>query len=160
MSFRRGEGTVRSDKNAYLLSIPLCTTGLNSGSKSANSSFALAAGNTNPQGIADPPPPDSSVPLVTSAMAPLMTSKSIDSVLTQLSDDLVLNRVGKPFETDQADSVPSMVTSRSASSIQQSMLPPTSENRGTSQSKRLVGTTDDIFSNSNADELKDFEMVS
>ncbi len=31
--------------------------GLTSGSKSANSSWALAAGNTNPQGIADPPPP-------------------------------------------------------------------------------------------------------
>ncbi len=30
--------------------------GLTSGSKSANSSWALAAGNTNPQGIADPPP--------------------------------------------------------------------------------------------------------
>ena len=31
--------------------------GQTSGSKSANSSWALAAGNTNPQGIADPPPP-------------------------------------------------------------------------------------------------------
>ena len=30
---------------------------LTSGSKSADSSFALAAGNTNPQGIADPPAP-------------------------------------------------------------------------------------------------------
>lgn len=30
-----------------------------SGSQSASASFALAAGNTNPQGIADPPPPSS-----------------------------------------------------------------------------------------------------
>ncbi len=33
------------------------SVGLTSGNKSANSSWALAAGNTNPQGIADPPPP-------------------------------------------------------------------------------------------------------
>ncbi len=32
---------------------------LTSGNKSANSSWALAAGNSNPQGIADPPPPAS-----------------------------------------------------------------------------------------------------
>ena len=35
--------------------------GLTSGSKSANSNWALAAGNTNPQGIADPPPPSASL---------------------------------------------------------------------------------------------------
>ena len=33
--------------------------GLTSGSKSADSDWALATGNTNPQGIADPPPPSS-----------------------------------------------------------------------------------------------------
>jgi hypothetical protein len=32
--------------------------GRTSGSQSASTSFALAAGNTNPQGIADPPPPE------------------------------------------------------------------------------------------------------
>ena len=32
-----------------------------SGSQSPSTSFALAAGNTNPQGIADPPPPSSSL---------------------------------------------------------------------------------------------------
>ncbi len=57
--------------------------GLTSGSKSANSSFALSAGNTNPQGIADPPLPGNNVPLTTSAMAPLMTSKAIDTALKQ-----------------------------------------------------------------------------
>ena len=36
------------------------SVGLTSGSKSANSNWALAAGNTNPQGIADPPPPTAS----------------------------------------------------------------------------------------------------
>jgi hypothetical protein len=33
-----------------------------SGSQSAAATFALAAGNTNPQGIADPPPPGSMLP--------------------------------------------------------------------------------------------------
>ena len=84
--------------------------GLTSGKKSANSSFALAAGNTNPQGIADPPPRGDSESLANSAMAPLMMSKAIDSAFTQLSDDLVRNRLGSAFETDRATSMPSMPT--------------------------------------------------
>jgi hypothetical protein len=41
-----------------------------SGSESAATSFALAAGNTNPQGIADPPTPDAT-PYESSAFAPI-----------------------------------------------------------------------------------------
>ncbi|HUP80498.1 MAG TPA: hypothetical protein VM260_18260 [Pirellula sp.] len=74
--------------------------GLTSGKKSANSSFALSAGNTNPQGIADPPPPDNSGPLVTSTMAPLVTSKTIDSALTQLSDEFVHGSAGSTVEME------------------------------------------------------------
>ncbi len=134
--------------------------GVLAGSLPTSTSFALAVGNANPQDIADPPVGDSA-PLATSAMAPmapLMTSKAIDSALTQLSDELVRNRVGRPFETDRADSATSIVPPPFASSTQQSMQPPTSENRGSSQAERLVGTTDDIFSQWNSDELKDFEM--
>jgi len=132
--------------------------GLTSGFKSANSSFALSAGNTNPQGIADPPPPGDSVPLVTAAMAPLGTSKAIDTALTQFSVEFVRNRLDRPFETDRANGGPRMPTPRSASSTQQSMQPVTSENRETSQAKRLTGETDDIFSNWNTDILKDFVL--
>ena len=132
--------------------------GLTSGFKSANSSFALSAGNTNPQGIADPPPPGDSVPLVTAAMAPLGTSKAIDTALTQFSVEFVRNRLDRPFETDRANGGPSMPTPRSVSSTQQSMQPVTSENRKTSQAKRLTGETDDIFSNWNTNILKDFVL--
>ena len=61
-----------------------------SGSRSASSSFALAAGNTNSQGIADPPPPSDSVPMpnavmapptVRALMAPLAHSKASDIAL-------------------------------------------------------------------------------
>jgi hypothetical protein len=37
--------------------------GRTSGSQSASTSFALAAGNTNPQGIADPPAAETSQPV-------------------------------------------------------------------------------------------------
>ncbi len=139
------------------------TAGLTSGSKSANSSFALAGGNTNPQGIADPPPPGSSVPLVNSAMAPLMTSKAIDSALTQLSDDFVRSRASNTVERGRVDSEPSLSPPQSRNSViafstQQFMQPARSENRASSQAKRLVGTTDDIFSNWKSDKLTEFGM--
>ena len=131
--------------------------GLTSGSKSANSSFALAAGNTNPQGIADPPP-GNSVPLVTAAMAPLMTSKAIDTALTQLSGNFERNSVGSAFETDRANSRQSIATPRPANSTQQPIQPVTSVIRGTSQSNRVTGPTDDIFSNWNTDVLKELDL--
>lgn len=98
-----------------------------SGSQMTSATFALAAGNTNPQDIADPPAGDS-VPLATSVMAPLMTSKSIDSAFSQISGDCVRTRVGSTFETDRANNVLSMPTPQSSNSTQQSMLPPTIEN--------------------------------
>jgi len=147
--------------------------GVTSGSRSASSSFALAAGNTNPQGIADPPPPGNSVrmpnavmasPTSSTFMAPMANSKASDIALISLSGDVVSSRVGKPFEHDRADSEQSLATPQSRNSViafstQQSMQPATSENRASSQSKRLSGTTDDIFSHWNSDELKDFDMV-
>jgi len=49
-----------------------------SGSQKAAATFALAAGDTNPQGIADPPPPDM---LITStASAPAVTQASVPAV--------------------------------------------------------------------------------
>ncbi|HUP80499.1 MAG TPA: hypothetical protein VM260_18265 [Pirellula sp.] len=54
--------------------------------------------------------------------------------------------------------MPNMPTPLSANSTQQSLQPATSENRVASQSKRLTGTTDDIFSQWNADVLKDFDL--
>ncbi len=122
--------------------------GVISGSLFASTSFALAAGNTNPQDIADPPA-GGSVPIVTSAMAPMaprMSSKAIDSALTQLSDDFVRCRVGSTFEIDRSDSEQSLAPPLSSNSLvqfptQQSTQPSMSENRATSQSKRLAGPT-------------------
>ena len=52
--------------------------GLISGSSSASSSFALAAGNTNPQGIADPPAP------IAADSRELATTGSTRGVLTTM----------------------------------------------------------------------------
>ncbi len=46
----------------------------NSGSLVASTSFALAAGNTNPQGIADPPPPGTRVQATTANLSPASLS--------------------------------------------------------------------------------------
>ncbi len=127
--------------------------GITSGSKSANSSFALAAGNTNPQGIADPTPPSSGRQLFSEGMAPPVSSKAIDSAFTQLSDDFVRNRVSSTFETDRATNEPNSPMPRSANSTQQPMKPALSENYRTSQSKRMTGPTDEIFSYWNTDLL-------
>ena len=53
-----------------------------SGSKSANSNWALAAGNTNPQGIADPPPPSSSL---NAAPASVVSKSAFSSSFLQAS---------------------------------------------------------------------------
>ena len=146
--------------------------GVTSGSLSAASSFALAAGNTNPQGIADPPPPSSSVripnavmapPTANALMAPLANPKASDIALIQLSGDIVHSHASKPFERDRANREPSWATPQSRNSViafstQQSMQPATSENQASSLAKRLTGTTDDIFSQWNMDVLKDFDL--
>jgi sugar lactone lactonase YvrE len=64
-----------------------------SGSQSAGATFALASGNTNPQGIADPPPaapllPSSAIPLApnpSSAVAGVSSLTDRDSLFTMLS---------------------------------------------------------------------------
>ena len=132
------------------------------GKLAASASFALAPGNTNPQGIADPPVGDR-VQLVSTAMAPLTSSKAIDFALVQLSDDYVRRQPVRTLEIDHSDREQSLATPLSTNSVvqfptQQSMQPSMSENRASSQSKRLGGTTDDIFSNWNADELKEVDL--
>ena len=146
--------------------------GLTSGSKSANSSFALAAGNTNPQGIADPPPPSNNMPIANAvmasptanaSMAPITNSKASNIALMQLSREGESSRASKPFERGRTDSEPSLVPPQSRNSVvalstQQSMQPARSENRASSKAMRLVCTTDDIFSNWNTDELKNIDI--
>ena len=96
-------------------------------------------------------------------MAPLTSSKAIDFALTQLSDDYVRRQPVRTLEIDHSDREQSLATPLSTNSVvqfptQQSMQPSMSENRASSQSKRLGGTTDDIFSNWNADELKEVDL--
>jgi len=143
-----------------------------SGSQSASATFALAAGNTNPQGIVDPPPPGDSVRLPNAVMtpatasglvAPMANSNASDIALSQLSDDIVRSRASRTFERGRADSEQSLSPPQSRNSViafstQQFMQPARSENRASSQAKRLVGTTDDIFSNWSSDELKEFDL--
>jgi len=146
--------------------------GVTSGSRSASSSLALAAGNTEPQGIADPPPPGNTVrmpnavmasPTENSLMAPMANSKASDIALIQLSGEVVSGWVVKPFERDRADSEPSLAPLQSRNSVivfstQQFMQPSRSEHRPSSQNKRLAQATDDIFSKWNLDELKHLDI--
>jgi len=89
--------------------------GVTSGSRSASSSFGIAAGNTNPQGIADPPPPSDSVRISNAVMtpptasgfaAPMANSKASDIAFSQLSDDIVRSRASSPFERGQVSIPP------------------------------------------------------
>jgi hypothetical protein len=58
-----------------------------SGSQSAAATFALAAGNTNPQGIADPPPPGSMLATGRRAAASLRPeAAAIDYLMSDLAD--------------------------------------------------------------------------
>ncbi len=141
-------------------------------SQSPSTSFALSSGNTNPQGIADPPPPSDSVrmpnavmasPTASGSMAPMANSKASDIAFSQFSGDVVHSRASKPIERDQAESEPSLATLQSrnnliAFSTQQPMQTATSGNQALSQAKRLTGSTDGIFSHWNTDALKDFDM--
>ncbi len=80
--------------------------GKSSGSLSAANTFALAAGNTNPQGIADPPPvgsPVSSTRLATarpiSQVAPAVVGNQTSSIASGIADDnqrRSLTRVDRP----------------------------------------------------------------
>ena len=58
-----------------------------SGSQVASTSFALAAGNTDPQGIADPPPPSPSRSAASTALSPLAVSTQ-DAALLSLMEEL------------------------------------------------------------------------
>ncbi len=136
--------------------------GLTSGSLSASSSFALAAGNTNPQGIADPPVGDS-VQMASTLMAPLAISKASDIAVSQISDEFAPSHSGITFETDRTNRQQSLFARQSTNNLdqftsQQTIQPSLNENRRSSQTKRLVGTTDDIFSNWSSVDLKDFDM--
>jgi hypothetical protein len=65
-----------------------------SGSQNASTSFALAAGNTNPQDIADPPPPDMLLPL---AAAPL--AAALPASTSQIATDQSLALLFAPTGT-------------------------------------------------------------
>ena len=116
--------------------------GMTSGIKTANSSFALAAGNTNPQGIADPTPPNSGRQLFSAGMAPLVSSKAVDSAFTQLSDNMVRSRTDCPCALDRDV----YRQNEYPFSTQLTLQPTRNENRSSTQSKGLARTTDEIFS--------------
>jgi hypothetical protein len=68
--------------------------GKSSGSQSAANTFALIAGNTNPQGIADPPPADSAVSSTrwtaaqpVSPMPPAVVANQTNSTASRIADD-------------------------------------------------------------------------
>ncbi|MEQ1826987.1 MAG: hypothetical protein ABL921_13615 [Pirellula sp.] len=69
-------------------------TGRTSGSASPTSSFALSAGNTNPQGIADPPPPASSQTR-SIVKKQIFTAEIADAYFAAWSDDPLLNNPQK-----------------------------------------------------------------
>jgi DNA-binding beta-propeller fold protein YncE len=98
-----------------------------SGSQSAAALFALAAGDTNPQGIADPPPADM---LLTPAAAPLALRPSpsigpstlprlpslagrdtVFALLTPHTPTLVADPVGTPADTASSESAPALLSS-------------------------------------------------
>ncbi len=87
-----------------------------SGSASPSSSFALAAGNTNPQGIADPPPPASMLasqaPRVASSTSIEEVEKPNRKILT--SSDPFIAQVDSFFENWNEDSVFSQTKKRLA----------------------------------------------
>jgi hypothetical protein len=51
-----------------------------SGSQSAAATFALAAGDTNPQGIADPPPANVALPAISVAPVPAVHSAPVHAI--------------------------------------------------------------------------------
>jgi hypothetical protein len=70
-----------------------------SGSQNAGATFALAAGNTNPQGIADPPTADM---LLTKAALPVALSQPADSAVHALSSAGPLALAALPFSVTGA----------------------------------------------------------
>ena len=133
-----------------------------SGSQSASSSFALASGNTNPQGIADPPPPALMQPDKIAASASSMAG-AVDFAVVQLFDDSVRREPSRISEYDRTDSTQaptrSVPTHRLSELLtQQTKQLAASENRGASAAKRLARSTDDLFSTWNADELELLDM--
>jgi hypothetical protein len=87
-----------------------------SGSQAATVSFALAAGNTNPQGIADPPAPGSvvatpratSAPALAAALAPALADAAILSLgNSQIKADNIVSPVSAKPTADSSISRPS-----------------------------------------------------
>ena len=133
-------------------------TGLTSGSKSPDTSWALAAGNTNPQGIADPPAPTSMQTDRTATSASPM-AVATDFAVARLFDLFTRWEPSRTFEYDRTEST--QLPTQSAPTYRLAELPtqPTkqlaaSENRGASLANRLARSTDDIFSTWNVDELE------
>jgi hypothetical protein len=104
--------------------------GRTSGSQNAAATFALAAGNTNPQDIADPPPADTLLPL---SAAPVNAASSVEPLtlpaapslisrdaafafLTPHSPTLAGDFIGTRAGTPAAPSAPAPVTSFASTS--------------------------------------------
>ncbi|HEX5272776.1 MAG TPA: hypothetical protein VFW33_19900, partial [Gemmataceae bacterium] len=66
--------------------------GLTSGSRSAAASFALASGNTNPQDIADPPPPDMPLTPAAASLAPSQPSPAVIGAESAVGPAAVVGR--------------------------------------------------------------------
>ena len=137
-------------------------TGLTLGSKSPDASWALAAGNTNPQGIADPPAPTSMQADRTATSASPM-AVATDFAVARLFDFSTRLEPSRTFEYDRTEST--QLPTQSAPTYRLAELPTqqihqlaASENRGASAAKGLARSTDDIFSSWNADELEVFDL--
>ncbi len=127
-----------------------------SGSQSASATFSLAAGNTNPQGIADPPSSVANVQQANTAAAPVATSNvsipspaAIDLALAQLPADFVRKQSDSTFVTDRyqrGDHEVSLAKPLAMNGVvslttQQSTRLAQSEQRTAPQSKRTTSTT-------------------
>ena len=134
--------------------------GLTSGSRSASSSFALAAGNTNPQGIADPPAP---IAVVSRELATATSSQVAPSAIVTgpmwnaaINSDSSTKIESKHHEDQPTRSVSNQVKSLpNAIKVDANQLVST-EHQSTStrsQSKRLAQATDEAFLDWNFEEL-------
>lgn len=102
-----------------------------SGSQNAAATFALAAGDTNPQGLADPPPADTlltptpaatpaGVPSVGPSTMPSLAGRdAVFALLTSPADSLTLatDRAGTPIGTSGVRSAPAASTSLASGSF-------------------------------------------
>ncbi len=134
--------------------------GLTSGSRSATSSFALAAGNTNPQGIADPPAP---VTADSQGLASIGSSQVVSIAIMPLPlwNAAVTSDSSTRIESERHENQLTQTTSNQVKSLSNAIkvdgnqLVP-AEHQSTPikfQSKRLVQATDEAILDWDFEEL-------